>query len=260
MGINWVTALQGKTVEDVWKYLSIELKSAIDAHIPMSCSSKNKKLKIWMNRAAMAKQKKKYMAWKHYTETGNSLNYIRATQEKNELKEMTRNVCADFEHVQARNIMHNPKAFWKYSETKFKAKSKLGDLLNSNGELTCDDTEKTNILYSTFTSVFTREITKYIPTLDNVFNGAPLQDLSISQQMVENKLSKLKTNKSLRPDGFHSRVLKETASSIGLPLSILYNMSLTGGHAPHAWKEGNITPIYQKKTARQMQESIDQLV
>ena len=94
--------------------------------------------------------------------------------------------------------------------------------------------------------MFTRENTKYIPTLDNVFNGAPLQDLSISQQMVENKLSKLKTNKSSGPDGFHSRVLKETASSVGLPLSILYNMSLPEGHVAQAWKEGNITPIYKK--------------
>ena len=91
--------------------------------------------------------------------------------------------------------------------------------------------------------MFTRENTKYIQTLDNILNGAPLQDLFISQQMVENKLSKLKTNKSSGPDGCHSRVLKETASSIGLPRSILYNMSLTEGHVPHAWKEGNLTPI-----------------
>ena len=46
---------------------------------------------------------------------------------------MTRNVCADFEHDLARHIQYNPKAFWKYSGTKLKAKSKLGDLLNSNG-------------------------------------------------------------------------------------------------------------------------------
>ena len=59
MGINWVTALQGKTVEDVWKYLSTELKSAMDAHTPKSCPSKNKiKRKIWMNRGAIVKQKK----------------------------------------------------------------------------------------------------------------------------------------------------------------------------------------------------------
>ena len=83
--------------------------------------------------------------------------------------------------------------------------------------------------YSFFTSVFTRENTKHIPTLDNVFTGAPLQDLCISQQMLENMLSKLKTNKSSGQDRFHSRVLEET-SSIGLPVSILYNMSLTEGH------------------------------
>ena len=108
---------------------------------------------------------------------------------------MTSNLCADFEHDLARNIKYNPKAFWKYSGTKLKAKSKLGDLLNSNVELTCDNTEKDNILNSTFTSVFTRENTIYIPTLDSVINGAPLQDLSTSQQMVEHKLSKLKTYK-----------------------------------------------------------------
>ena len=110
-----------------------------------------------------------------------------------------------------------------------------------------------------FLEMLTRENTNDIPTLDNVFTGAPLHDLCISQQMVDNKLSKLKTNKSSGPDGFHSRVLKETASSIGLPLNMLYNMSLTEGDVPHAWKEGNITPIY-KKAARQMQEIIDQLV
>ena len=55
MGINWVTALQGETVEDVWKYLSTELKSAMDAHIPKYCPTKENKRKILMNRAAMAK-------------------------------------------------------------------------------------------------------------------------------------------------------------------------------------------------------------
>ena len=103
---------------------------------------------------------------------------------------MTRNLYADFEHDLARNIKSTPKAFWKYSVTKLKAKYKLGDLLNINGELTCDDTETDNILNSSFTSVFTRGNTKHIPTPDNAFTGAPLQDLCISQQMVENQLSK----------------------------------------------------------------------
>ena len=34
---------------------------------------------------------------------GDFLDYIRATQEKNLLKEVIRNLCADFEHDLARN-------------------------------------------------------------------------------------------------------------------------------------------------------------
>ena len=45
LGINWLTVLQGKSVEDVWKYLSTELKSAMDAHIPKSCPTKDKNIK-----------------------------------------------------------------------------------------------------------------------------------------------------------------------------------------------------------------------
>ena len=45
-------------VEDVWKYLSTELESAIDAYIPKSRPTRNKKRKIWINMAAMAKQQK----------------------------------------------------------------------------------------------------------------------------------------------------------------------------------------------------------
>ena len=153
MGIHWVTALQGKTVGDIWKYLSTELKSAMDAHIPKSSPSKDRKRKLWMNRAVMAKQDKR-------TWLGNATQKLETLLATSELKEMTRNLSADFEHDLARNMKHNPNVVWKYSGTNLKAKSKLGDLLNCNGELTCDDTEKANIINSTFTSVFTRENTK----------------------------------------------------------------------------------------------------
>ncbi|KAK2163760.1 hypothetical protein LSH36_74g01013 [Paralvinella palmiformis] len=57
-----------------------------------------------MNRAAMAKQKKKYNAWRHYTQTGDYIDYVGATQEKNKLTKMTRNLCRDFEKDIVKNI------------------------------------------------------------------------------------------------------------------------------------------------------------
>ena len=56
----------------------------------------------------MAKQKK-YNAWKYYTQTGDYIDYVRATQMKNELTKMSRNLCREFENDIAKNSKTDPK-------------------------------------------------------------------------------------------------------------------------------------------------------
>jgi len=85
-----------------------------------------------MNGAAMAKQKKKYNAWKHYTQTGDYIDYVRATQEKNELTKMTRNLCREFEKDIAKKLKTDPNTFWRYSNSKLKSRPKLGDLVDGD--------------------------------------------------------------------------------------------------------------------------------
>ena len=102
-----------------------------------TCISKSrpktdKRRKIWMNGAAMAKQKKKYNAWKHYTQTGDYIDYVRATQEKNELTKMTRNLCREFEKDIAKKLKTDPNTFWRYSNSKLKSRPKLGDLVDGD--------------------------------------------------------------------------------------------------------------------------------
>ena len=40
--------------------------------------------------------------------------------------------------------------------------------------------------------------------------------------------------------------LGETATSISLPLSVLFNESLRVGETPDDWRKANITPIFKK--------------
>ena len=60
-------------------------------------------------------------------------DHVRATQLKNELSRLTRSLCREFERDLARNVKTNPKAFWRYCNSKLKNKPKLGDLKNSEG-------------------------------------------------------------------------------------------------------------------------------
>ena len=47
------------------------------------------------------------------------------------------------------------------------------------------------------------------------------------------------------PDGIPASFLKEVASKIAYPLTIIYNKSLDTGVIPSAWKKSNTTPIHK---------------
>ena len=85
---------------------------------------------------------------------------ISEPHEKNPLKEMMRDLCADFEHYPARSIKSLQRLSGNTVEQSLKQ--------NTNGELTCDDTEKVNILNSFFTNVFTHKNTNYILILEKL--------------------------------------------------------------------------------------------
>ena len=73
----------------------------------------------------------------------------------------------------------------------------------------------------------------------------------INEDMVKEKLLKLKVHKSKGPDGIHPRVLKELASVICVPLAIIFKTSIRSGTLPDEWKLANVTAIH-KNGHRQM--------
>ena len=48
------------------------------------------------------------------------------------------------------------------------------------------------------------------------------------------------------PDGVHAKILKETASQMAIPLTIIFLESLKTGTVPQAWKEAFISPLFKK--------------
>jgi hypothetical protein len=73
-----------------------------------------------------------------------------------------------------------------------------------------------------------------------------VETCTINPSIVASKLKKLKTFKSPGPDGVHPRVINELADCISIPLSTIFNTSLTTGKLPIEWKQANISPIHKK--------------
>jgi len=64
------------------------------------------------------------------------------------------------------------------------------------------------------------------------------------------KLQKLNSDKSPGSDGIHSQLLKECATVLAEPLSLLFQQSFDTGTLPADWKTANIVPIFKKETVQ----------
>ena len=94
--------------------------------------------------------------------------------------------------------------------------------------------------------MFTREDTSSLPLPETKYNGTEgerLGQLVVTPELVANKITNMKDNKSPGVDGIAPKLLKETVEQISMPLVHVFNMSLQEGIVPLEWKEANTIPL-----------------
>ena len=79
--------------------------------------------------------------------------------------------------------------------------------------------QKSELLNSYFSSVFTSECLETLPGMGNFNYEEPLSVVNVTNDTVFNKLKNLKSSKSAGPDGLHPRVLREAAAQLCVPLT-----------------------------------------
>ena len=108
------------------------------------------------------------------------------------------------------------------------------------------DSEKSELLNSYFSSIFTDEGLSYIPSFKLDFDINSLTDIEFIPCIMHNKLINLDPAEASGPEGWPIVSLKECAQQLSVPLSILFSKSFNSTFLPLAWKEALVTPIYKK--------------
>ena len=243
--VNW-HCLTTLDIDAGYKFFQETLSAAVSACIPTGRSTKARK-NIYLNSQAFQLKKEKNMLWDKYMHSRDPLDLARFRVSRNKLRTLTRKLRHDFEHRLVTDLKQNPKAFWRYSNTRHKAKSTMGDLRSSTGELEHTPKGKADILNSFFVSVFTNEDLHRMPVLTPRDPAiSELSDIDISTADIERRLSALKACSAPGPDGIHPCVLRETHQELREPLSLLFRRSLDMGRVPSQWKLGRVTPIFKK--------------
>ena len=162
------------------------------------------------------------------------------------LKKLIRNSVKEHEKNISNMSKVNVKSFWKYVNSKLKRTTGICNLIKPDGKLTTNDDEKCNLLNDFFVSVLTKEDVSNVPTLNNKNNNSFLSDIIITSRAVEDKLKSLDVNKAPGPDKLSPLLLKNLHTELSLPLSIIFNKSISEGYVPSQWKEAEVTAIFKK--------------
>ena len=241
--IDWLEEFRNKNVQECWNIFKSKLESLIDEHIPMSEPKDYNE--PWMNWKLIRIWRRKYFAWKRYTECKNFLRYREYRKDANRLSSESRKAKRAFEKSLAMNIRDNKRAFFRYVNSKLTVRPEIVEMRDENGTLFDNDKDICNILGRYFNSVYSNVPDDEMPPMDALCNSQ-ISDIEICLEDVKSRLEKLNVNKSCGPDSMHPLVLKKTASTICIPLEMIYKLSLVTKQCPDDWRSANVTPIHKK--------------
>ena len=80
----------------------------------------------------------------------------------------------------------------------------------------------------------------------NVKINPPLKVPCLTQEEVQQRLKKIKIDKSPGPDGVHPRILRELSNVIARPLFLIFADYILTGNVPRDWRIENVVPIFKK--------------
>ena len=142
----------------------------------------------------------------------------------------------------------NPKRFWAYVKC-LKTNRKTSPVLVHDNVTATTDTERAELLNRAFATKFTLPCTDPLPVAHE-FGLPPLLELDISEGAVLRILEAIEINKACGPDGISARIVRECATELAIPLTVLCGQALSQGIFPNKWKEANIVPIHKKGSTK----------
>ena len=238
---DWTSIYSSSNIHESCKAFYRILDKEINSHVPITKYSKHV-FSFNTNEISLVKQK--HRLWTRLMEYPSINNKVRYNRIRNKVRKLSRKKRKEMELNIAKNAKKNPKAVWRYLNSKAKTNKRIDNIIDENGESHTDEQDISDMFNKFFASVYTVEATPP-PHIQPVTNHQ-IYTVSFEEPEVLSELLLLKIDKAPGPDGLHPKFLFEIAETISKPLTFLFNLSMSSGILPTCWKLGQITPIYKK--------------
>ena len=135
--------------------------------------------------------------------------------------------------------------FYNYINSRCSSFSTIGPIKSDDNTYIFSDTVKSNILNNQFSSVFIND-NDNIPHLSPPKHNSTINNFLFYRHNIRKHLINLSLSCTLPPDNIPSIFFKQFSYELSIPLTILFNKTLSAGVCPDIWKVSYIVPIFKK--------------
>jgi hypothetical protein len=240
--INWEEEFTNISAESSLTILDEFLTDIREALIPYSSSPSTTKLQpAWLTRTVKTAINLKKHAWDRYKTDPNNINHNLFVEARAAASASVLSAKREYEHSLLLNCKNNPKRIFAYINKKQAPKSPKY-IYSPSGIPQNTDVSIAN----EFNAFFHSSNTRHTVTTPSSPCSAPFSiNNHITSDEVFASLRALNTTKSPGPDLHHPALLKNCASALSSPLSIIFNKCLVEGSFPRQWKCATVIPIHK---------------
>ena len=248
--IDWYTEFEKcNTIDDMTSVFYDIINTAIDKNVPKHTTKPNDS-PPWFNkslRKLLAEKNKLRIKYRKYNNPRDKIEF-------NILRDRCHKLCKKLQSQYIKGIetgiAKNPKVFWRYIKDKRNNRSFLPAVMHMGDKVANTGADIANLFATTFSSVYTSPRSTSYSHNNYYLNNANQQNnigsLSFNEKDIINKIKKIDTYKGSGPDGIPPLFVKQCATALVLPLSIIFNHSLKKGTFPYEWKKARIAPLHKK--------------
>ena len=238
--IPWDRVLGLCDIHVAWPKFKSILLSLCEKHIP-KIKVNSKTSPPWFDSDIHKLCRKKERYRKLYKSTGNEAFNLKYKSCRKEVKSTIKaKMRSNFDDDSNPKVVTNK--FWSYVKSSSNS-SRIPETINYGARYRSESTDKANMFNEFFCKQFSAP-SKYDIHIN--YANDPLFNFTIDFRSVRKILSSLNQNKSQGPDGINGKILKNCASSIAYPMTLLFNLSFSQGQLPFDWKLANVVPVHKK--------------
>ena len=211
--------------------------------------------KPWFTREVRFCVRQKIRLFHKYRKNPTDHNWQLYKRARNHSVAVNRKAKKDYEadlHTKLLNPSLSPKKYWSLAKSIYGEKRIMSiPSIITNGVPVSDNLRKAELFNQYFVSH--SRLSPYVPKLPpfSYKTDARIGTLDVTEAILYNILKSLDTSTATGPDGLGNRVLKETASTLALPLCSLFQYCFKKCYFPSIWKVANVSPIYKKGSRTQ---------